>query len=738
MGLLFLFPLYAFSGIPAPKALRTDLLEHGDRVWQQACLTNLSVEQVSPENPFYQTAIITTKYPCFSWQTSQIKRQVAYRIQVASSSKALLSDQADIWDSQWQTDGRSLAKPYRGKALQPGSLYFWRVMIRDGQGRESEWSRMEAFRTIQTFSEEALYEPSYYPLEKTMENPTQRTVLNDSTIVIDFGKASFGRLRLQGTATQEKDTVLIHFGEALKDGRVDRRPSGSIRYQCYRLPLLSGTHSYTIDFKADKRNTGRDAVKMPAYTGEVLPFRYVEIQHKGNGENFSVRRESVHYPFDDNASFFACSNDTLNQIWDLCKHSIKATSFTGLYVDGDRERIPYEADALINQLCHYAVDAEYSMARRTLDYLLDHPTWPTEWCLQTLMMAWYDYLYTGDTSFIASHYQRLQRSVLLPLLQENGLISTTASPQEAKFLHALNRREPFRDIVDWPNGGSGLNEPEGGEADGFVFSAYNAVVNAFHYEALKCMADIAEVLDMKDDVNYYRSQQKEFLKRYNQAFLRNGVYVDGLDVQHSSLHANMMPMAFGMVPEESKKTVADFIVSRGMACSVYGAQFLIEALYEADRPEAALALLTKTDKRSWYNMIQTGSTITTEAWDNTFKPNQDWNHAWGAAPANLISRKLMGVELQAPAQFSIRPQLGSLSWATLTCPTIWGSLSIDIRQEENACHLKCSIPSNTTAKLYVPSSKHLWMNAQRQKLQKDKSGSAWKILEAGEYEFYIK
>ena len=29
-------------------------------------------------------------------------------------------------------------------------------------------------------------------------------------------------------------------------------------------------------------------------------------------------------------------------------------------------------------------------------------------------------------------------------------------------------------------------------------------------------------------------------------------------------------------------------------------------------------------------MIRVGSTITLEAWDNKFKPNQDWNHAWGA------------------------------------------------------------------------------------------------------------
>ncbi len=28
-------------------------------------------------------------------------------------------------------------------------------------------------------------------------------------------------------------------------------------------------------------------------------------------------------------------------------------------------------------------------------------------------------------------------------------------------------------------------------------------------------------------------------------------------------------------------------------------------------------------------MVDTGATITWEAWDQKYKPNQDWNHAWG-------------------------------------------------------------------------------------------------------------
>ena len=76
-----------------------------------------------------------------------------------------------------------------------------------------------------------------------------------------------------------------------------------------------------------------------------------------------------------------------------------------------------------------------------------------------------------------------------------------------------------------------------------------------------------------------------------------GIYIDGEFSDHSSLHANMMALAFDLVPEEHKKTVIDFIKSRGMACSVYGAQFLLEGLYNAGESDYAMSLLTAISRQ---------------------------------------------------------------------------------------------------------------------------------------------
>ena len=134
---------------------------------------------------------------------------------------------------------------------------------------------------------------------------------------------------------------------------------------------------------------------------------------------------------------------------------MKATSFCGLYVDGDRERISYEADAFVNQLSHYAVDAEYSMARRTVEHLILHPTWPTEWILLTPLLAWNDYLYTGDDRLLRRYYDDISRKTLSALADSTHLISTRTGRLSRKVMNGVHYRgKAIRDIVDWPQGGA--------------------------------------------------------------------------------------------------------------------------------------------------------------------------------------------------------------------------------------------------------------------------------------------
>jgi len=165
-----------------------------------------------------------------------------------------------------------------------------------------------------------------------------------------------------------------------------------------------------------------------------------------------------------------------------------------------------------------------------------------------------------------------------------------------------------------------------------------------------------------------------------------------------------MPLAFGIVPESRKESMVEYIKTRGMACSVYGAWFLMEALYNAGASDYALDLLTATHDRSWWNMIAIGSTITLEAWDMKYKPNADWNHAWGAVPGNVIARKMWGIAPKTPGAtiVSIKPQLADLTSSEITVPFLNGVVSAAY-QKVNARLQRYvfELPANVSADLVL-------------------------------------
>ena len=692
----------------------TDLLEHTESVFQNGLLTNIPIEEALQRQDI-QVARIHSSTPRFSWQMASEEPntiQSAFQIQVATNPELLLKDTPDMWDSRKVLSPKNTAIIYAGKQLKPNTCYYWSVRVWNQNDSISPDSEIKAFVTAKEFSQTI----SRYPLIKRKEYAKSITRYPDSYF-IDFGNATFGQLDFTLFSHRPNDTVTLHLSEAQKDGHTDNHPGGSVRYTKYRIPLRQGLQTYKLNIKPDKRNTDPNAnesgvrpILMPDYIGEVYPFRYCELEgYNGFLHTHDITRNSVNYPFDNGASWFSSNDTILNQVWNLCKHSIQATSFCGVYVDGDRERIPYEADAYINQLSHYGTDLEFTMARYSVDYLMEWPTWPTEWIMQSILMLWNDYIYTGDTTLLQRHYDSLHARTLSALTDSIGLISTRTGKQTPGFLKNIGfRGKAIRDIVDWPQRGAlGIEKTEAGEADGYDLTTYNTVVNAYHYRTLIIMSKIAGLLNIDGDAKKYCQQAEEVKTCINSLLFdpEKQCYRDGVGSTHHSLHANMFPLAFGIVPEKHKEKVCEYIRSRGMACSVYGSQFLLDALYEADMDDYALSLLNNTGLRSWYNMIRLGSTMTLEAWDQKFKPNLDWNHAWGAAPANIIPRYIIGLQPIEGGfrKMRIKPHPGSLQFASAIIPTIQGDVRVTYdNKTHEAFNLHVVIPANCEAEIWMP------------------------------------
>lgn len=474
--------------------------------------------------------------------------------------------------------------------------------------------------------------------------------------LIVFQKEAFAQLELELASDFEND-IEVSIGEVLSNGRLNRNPGGFRYFKSVRLKLKKGKHIYKIEIPPHQAPDPTRPKLYPPGRGEIAPFRYVEII--GYDGEIIARQQAFFSEFNDEASAFNSSDERLNRIWEFCKYSIKATTAFGMYIDGERERLPYEGDAYINQLGHFCNDCNYSLAKKTIAYLFEYPTWPTEWSLIMIPLVFDYYLYSGDYESFERWKNKLSGKLCIERLGDEGLLLDNG-----------------KDIVDWPKG----------ERDNYELGKINLVPNCYLYHALRLLG---------------KTEKAELLKaKIRKNFFRNGLFVDSSESQHNSLHGNMFAVCFGIAEAEDYPRLREFIRSKGMACSVYGAQFLLEACYRCGLDEHALRLLTSNGLRSWHNMLKCGAGITMEAWDDSLKPNQDWNHAWGAAPANIIPRELFGIKPLKPGfeVFQFKPQTASLRWAKLRHPTPCGSIEIELNEKE----IRLFVPSGTLAQVELP------------------------------------
>jgi hypothetical protein len=553
------------------------------------------------------------------------------------------------------------------------------------------------------------------PVHLVPDSPAGITQPAPGIYLVDFARVAFANLSITAPAGASGE-ITIHFGEALSSGRIDRKPPGTVRYASTKVTLVPGKPVIAAP-PPDARNTKQPAaVLTPKELGVLVPFRWVEIEGWPAGvelkPEYVQRRCAYLAAWDDAAASFKCSDDTLTRIWELCRYSIKATTFAGIYVDGDRERIAYEADAYLTQISHYCTDNDLQIARDTYDRLMAHPTWPTEWAPHMVFMAHADWMRTADTKWLAPRYEALKSKLLLNRAGPGGLVRSN----QTQVKHD--------DIVDWPTG----------ERDGYVFTPVNTVVNAFHLRSLAMMAELAAALHKDADAADYSARYKSALAAFNDKLFdpQRGVYRDGEATDHASQHASLFPLAFGLVPADRRDHVAEWLAKRGMACSPYAAQYLMEALFENGQSDAAVALMIAPNDRSWRHMLDSGTTISWEAWDQRYKPNQDWNHAWGAAPANLLPRYVVGVQPLEPGwrRAAVRPNPAGLKSAEGKVPTPRGPVLVAWERGEKSFTLRLTLPQGMPARVQLPTingSTGVTLNGQPAAAKRD---GAWWVLDA--------
>jgi len=508
--------------------------------------------------------------------------------------------------------------------------------------------------------------------------PVSVTTNAAGNAVVDFGKHGFGWIEVDA---EKAGDYLFIWGEYLNErGSVETNDFYTVREGNVRCAVTRG--SFAVQGKGLRipYQVGNGSAYHPGEIGAfgtVMPFRWLEVVKcpfavtKAN-----VRQVPVYYPYDMTEESFSCDNANLVKVHDLCKHTIRATTYTGKFIDGDRERLPYEADSWITLMSTYAVTSDDTLARRMVDYLATHTTWPTEWKQFFIRLVYEDWMHSGRTDLVRKHY-RLMRDVKSWrfLRRADGLLVTRGP----SVIAAPDGEKPV-DIVDW-----GMCY-----RDGFVFRDVNAVVNALHYRNLVELAAMARAIGETADAATFEKEAKATFDAYQKVLFdpAAGCYCDGEGTDHKTVQANAMALACGVVPPGRVSRVADYVSRKGFSCSTYMAQFVLEGLFRAGRADRAFELMTDTCHRSWLGMMAKGATVTMEFWDLTLKERgrvPDMNHAWSTAPANMISRFVLGVEPSKPGweEVAIRPNPGPLARLEGKVPTKKGSVSIRMEKKSD-------------------------------------------------------
>ena len=499
-------------------------------------------------------------------------------------------------------------------------------------------------------------------MQKIVEEQT-RNIMGHG--FFDFGKSAYATVEVELDGLYAENIELV-IGEMAENGMIVHHP-GWTTFIVQRIQIENGHHTYRFHIPEHlPAYSGFPHPPVPAECGgEIAPFRYVEINHYYG--KATVRRTAWFDDWDDNASSFESSDADLNQVWDFCKYSIKATNVFGVYIDGERERQPYEGDAYINQLGHFCCDANYNTARRTIDFFEEYPTWPTEWQLLTPVIARDYLLYSGDRTSVDRWLKWLPSRLLPQLAGADGL---------------LRGNKKIRDIVDWPQQ----------DRDGYCLKECNFVPNAYYHGAALALYELTG--DKK-----YATLASEIKEALRKQMWISGFPVDSPGSDHTALHSAVFALRFGIAEKDEIPALLAFIAGKGMVCSVYAAQYLLEVCAMYGLNELFCRLLTGKGPRSWLNMIAQGSTISMEAWGEWDKPFQDWSHAWGAAPANLIPRWLCGVRPEKPGfeLFRVAPLPNGPKEFLLRAPTPKGSITLEFSDNKG----RLTVPEGTEA---------LWQN----------------------------
>jgi len=595
------------------------------------------------------------------------------------------SKESIITDKSWKTS----PSPITFTSIYGGEDYDARL---EQEGWNLPGFKDESWKKVLMVKEPSgnLKPESDYPLKVSEVIDYKKiSAKKDSVFTYDFGQNASGIIKIKISGKKGQEVRFIP-GELLgEDSLVTQKATGEPYY-----------FSYTLKGENEE-------VWIPRFS--YYGIRYVEV--KGavpllypNQFNLPVIRDlkflHTRNSSPENGSF-KCSNELFNSIYKLigwsvksnlasvatdCPHREKLGWLEQTHLMGNSVKFIYDIHNLYNKMIDDMMEAQLEnglvpdIAPEFVPFnegFRDSP----EWGSACIIVPYDLYQWYGDKEAVRKAYPMMKKYMAYLKMKADNLILS----------HGLG---------DWYD--LGPNSP--GEAQ--LTPKTLTATSMFFYDA-KLLAEMATLLDEKEDAKYFSNLAHEIMISFNDMFFNpvTKVYSTGSQTAYS------MPMFFGMVDDKYKSDVIKNLINsinnnnKALTAGDIGYRYLLRTLEEAGQSQLIFDMNSKTDVPGYGYQLSKGATSLTESWPALKYVSN--NHMMLGHLMEWFYSGIGGIR-QVPGSPSynkviISPDLvGDLTWAETTYKSVHGDITCNWKIENKNFLLNIRIPVNCTGIVSLP------------------------------------
>lgn len=493
----------------------------------------------------------------------------------------------------------------------------WRRLAFD----DSQWPFLVPYTTANY----TLERQKSHPLTCYTVKPPQVTQIAPGHFFFDMEQEVTGAICLVAEGKAGKKVRILAGEELLEENKVRYDMRCNCRYEEF----------WTLD-------DGISTLEPYDYKG----FRYGEIICEDGVTLQDISVFIRHYPLQEERSQLFANTPYLEDIFTLCKNSVKYGVQDGYLDCPTREKGQYLGDALVTAQAQVWLSGETALMRKSIEQFA-HTTFISSGIMAVapgnfmqeiadyslmfpeILLNYYNF--TGDMEFLKTYYPTAKgaRDYFLAYQRADGLLE-----EVSEKWNLVDWPENLRDDYDFP-----LTMPIG--------PGCHNVINALFLGCTKTVSRIEALLGLSESLAWEPVQQA-FLDTFYSP--EKQLFLDSETSSHAALHSNVYPLYFGFVPTQAEDSVVEFLLEKGLRCGVFIAYFVLKALAKQGKQEEVLTLITKDGNSSWVTMLKEGATTCFEAWGKEQKWNTSLCHPWACAPIMLLIEDFAGIHLNPTAE----------------------------------------------------------------------------------------